>query len=37
MIYLQLIGTAFWFGHTIPSLKKSVQLFVAYPWIWNAS
>lgn len=37
MIYLQLIGTAFWFGHTIPSLKKPVQLFVAYSWIWNAS
>jgi len=37
VIYLQLIGTAFWFGHTIPGLKKPVQFFVAYSRIWNAS
>ena len=36
-IYLQLIGTAFWFGHTICSVKKPVQLLMAYSWIWNAS
>ena len=37
VIYLQLIRTAFWFGHTIPSLKKLVHFFVAYSRIGNAS
>ena len=37
LIYLQLIRTAFWFGHTIPSLKKPVHFFVVYSRIGNAS